>query len=80
MEITYIEPHKRYADKPIACRCYICGREYGTRSLQIHIKACRKKWDIEQKRLPVKKRKPCPEPPVEFDQVSNNYSILLMAC
>ena len=38
--------------------------------MQIHIKTCKKKWEIEQAKLPKKKRRPCPEPPVEFDGVS----------
>ena len=48
--------------------CYICGREYGTTSLEIHLKACRKKWDQEQEKKPPAQRKPCPEPPKDFDQ------------
>ena len=47
--------------------CYICGREYGTASLDIHIKSCEKKWENEQAKLPVKERRPCPTKPVEFD-------------
>ena len=34
--------------RPKTLVCYICGREYGTRSLGIHVKTCAKKWDIEQ--------------------------------
>ena len=34
--------------RPKLLMCYICGREYGTMSLEIHIKTCKKKWDIEQ--------------------------------
>ena len=33
--------------RPNALVCYICGREYGTRSLEIHLKTCEKKWDYE---------------------------------
>lgn len=55
-------------ERPKALMCYICGREYGTLSLEIHLKACRKKWDIEQAKKPVEMRKPCPEPPLNFDQ------------
>ena len=47
--------------------CYICGREYGTSSLEIHLKTCKKKWEIEQEKKPPRERKPCPEPPKEFD-------------
>ena len=33
--------------RPKALMCYICGREYGTASLEIHLKTCKKKWEIE---------------------------------
>lgn len=52
--------------RPKTIVCYICGREYGTSSIEIHLKTCRQKWDIEQSKLPVKERKPCPEPPKQF--------------
>ena len=32
--------------------CYICGRDFGTKSISIHIPNCIKKWESEQKRLP----------------------------
>ena len=67
MEVFFKDPRKKPAARPVACTCYICGREYGTHSLQIHIKTCKKKWEYEQAKLPKKKRKPCPEPPVEWD-------------
>ena len=31
--------------KPKALVCYICGREFGTASLEIHLKTCKKKWE-----------------------------------
>ena len=54
--------------RPKALMCYICGREYGTASLEIHIKTCKKKWDIEQEKKPPNQRRPCPEPPQNFDE------------
>ena len=33
------------AKKPKAVMCYICGREYGTASINIHIPQCIKKWE-----------------------------------
>ena len=66
MDLAYIG-QKPIAVKPKALVCYICGREYGTRSLEIHIKTCAKKWDNEQNKLPKRvKRKPCPEAPPGF--------------
>ena len=34
--------------RPKALMCYICGREFGTASLEIHIPQCRKKWELVQ--------------------------------
>ena len=31
--------------KPKSLVCYICGREFGTASLEIHMKTCKKKWE-----------------------------------
>ena len=28
--------------------CYICGRDFGTRSIGIHLPSCTKKWENEQ--------------------------------
>ena len=33
--------------KPKSLVCYICGREFGTASLEIHLKSCKKKWENE---------------------------------
>ena len=44
-------------------RCYICGREYGTKSIDIHIPQCKKKWIAVESQKPVKERRPLPEPP-----------------
>ena len=52
--------------RPKALMCYICGREYGSASLEIHLKACKKKWDIEQEKKPLHQRRPCPEEPQGF--------------
>lgn len=41
-----VEPVK-IPKRPKTLICYICGREYGSASLDIHLKACRKKWDID---------------------------------
>ena len=53
--------------RPQALICYICGREYGTASLEIHLRTCKKKWDTEQEKKPLHLRRPCPEPPKAFD-------------
>ena len=47
MDLSYINNKSKIAQRPVALVCYICGREYGTRSLEIHIKTCEKKWENE---------------------------------
>ena len=58
-----------FQNRPKALMCYICGREYGTKSLEIHIKTCMKKWEIEESKKPRKDRRPMPQPPKEFNQM-----------
>merc|ERR1711915_1032255 len=52
---------------PVAC--YICGREFGSKSIGIHVPNCRKKWEAEQLKLPKKDRKAVPEAPGDFEKV-----------
>ena len=33
------------AKMPRAVLCYICGQGFGTKSINIHIKSCIKKWE-----------------------------------
>ena len=49
--------------------CYICGRDFGTKSISIHIPNCIKKWEAEQKKLPKSHRRPPPQPPQNLDKV-----------
>lgn len=53
--------------RPKTIVCYICGREFGTRSLTIHIKSCQQKWENEQNLLPKKQRRKCPKEPPGFE-------------
>lgn len=43
--------------------CYICGREFGSKSLSIHEPQCLKKWQVENDKLPKKQRRPPPQKP-----------------
>ncbi|KAM3936462.1 zinc finger protein 474-like [Leptodactylus fuscus] len=49
--------------KPRTLICYICGREFGTKSLPIHEPKCLEKWKIENDRLPKGQRRPVPQKP-----------------
>ncbi|XP_074850233.1 zinc finger protein 475 [Carettochelys insculpta] len=57
------------SDKPPAIRrpptvvCYICGREFGTKSISIHEPQCLKKWHNENDMLPRHLRRPEPKKP-----------------
>ncbi|XP_006886056.1 PREDICTED: zinc finger protein 474-like [Elephantulus edwardii] len=57
------------SDKPAIVRrpptvvCYICGREYGTKSISIHEPQCLKKWHNENNLLPKELRRPVPKKP-----------------
>jgi len=53
----------------IGVMCYICGREFGSASITIHLPQCEKKWNIEQQKLPKKQRRPPPTKPFEYDTV-----------
>ena len=52
--------------KPPGLVCHICGREYGTTSLQIHVPQCAKKWKDQQKLLPRSERRPLPKAPMSI--------------
>lgn len=60
---------------PKSINCYVCGRAYGTRSVGIHLKTCRKKWDIEQSKKPKNRRRKCPEPPMGYDEFMKKKKI-----
>jgi hypothetical protein len=46
--------------RPPAVVCYICGREYGTKSILIHEPQCLKRFETENRKLPVNERRPLP--------------------
>jgi len=53
--------------RPKAINCYICGQQYGTASIDIHIPQCVKKWDKVESQKPKHERRPVPPKPVSFD-------------
>eukprot|EP00238_Polyblepharides_amylifera_P000467 CAMPEP_0196572788 /NCGR_PEP_ID=MMETSP1081-20130531/2772_1 /TAXON_ID=36882 /ORGANISM="Pyramimonas amylifera, Strain CCMP720" /LENGTH=283 /DNA_ID=CAMNT_0041890223 /DNA_START=102 /DNA_END=953 /DNA_ORIENTATION=+ len=54
------------AGRPRMLMCYLCGREYGSSSLPIHIPQCQKKWEAAEKQKPAKERRALPQPPKEI--------------
>nr|XP_015223223.1 PREDICTED: zinc finger protein 474 isoform X2 [Lepisosteus oculatus] len=53
----------RTSSKPCTLVCYICGREFGTKSLPIHEPKCLEKWKTENSALPKELRRPVPQKP-----------------
>lgn len=49
--------------RPPTVICYICGREFGSKSIGIHEPQCLKKWNVENDKLPEDKRRPEPVRP-----------------
>lgn len=47
--------------RPRTVVCYICGREYGTKSISIHEPQCLKKWHNENNLLPKELRRQEPK-------------------
>lgn len=43
--------------------CYICGREFGTKSISIHEPQCLDKWKVQNNQLPKEQRRPLPKKP-----------------
>ena len=53
----------RAMPRPRMLVCYLCGREYGTMSLPIHVPQCQQKWRNEELKKPKRERRKMPEPP-----------------
>lgn len=49
--------------EPVYVICYICGRKYGTKSIEIHEPQCLEKWKAENSNLPKQLRRPVPIKP-----------------
>lgn len=60
--------------KPKTIVCYLCGREYGSKSLNIHQKHCIHNWKHHQEKLPVQLRRDLPEPPSFANKTLDQYN------
>lgn len=49
-----------FARRPPAVVCPICGRQYGTASIEIHLKSCRAKFEADEARKPASQRRAVP--------------------
>lgn len=50
-------PKRAPGQRPRGLICPLCGREYGTASLEIHMKSCRIKFEQQQQDLPKSQRR-----------------------
>ena len=50
--------------------CYICGREFGSLSIAIHEPQCLKKFNIQNRKLPISQRKPLPKKPPQESEIT----------
>ncbi|CAF2918409.1 unnamed protein product [Rotaria sp. Silwood2] len=55
--------------------CYICGRKYGTQSIDIHEPQCLEKWHFENAKLPPNLRRPPPRKPDVHISSGGNFSL-----
>ena len=55
--------------RPRGIICFICGKEYGTASIEIHLKTCKKKFELQESEKPPSFRRPVPEAPPEFEMI-----------
>ena len=65
----FSDPKKKKQSRPQGIMCYICGKEYFSKSIDIHLKSCKEAWLREEKLKPKSKRRPLPEPPKNFDDI-----------
>jgi hypothetical protein len=53
------------AQRPMAYTCYLCGQQYGSKSLPIHIPQCQEKWLKTESVKPKNERRRLPESPLD---------------
>ena len=56
------------ARRPNAVVCYLCGQQYGTASIGIHIPQCQDKWLKVEAHKPKRERRPLPRAPAGLDE------------
>jgi len=55
--------------------CYLCGREFGTRSLPIHVPQCEKKWLSQEAQKPLAEQRPLPVRPERLNAILMGVSL-----
>lgn len=64
-----VPSEKKTIRRPPTVVCYICGREYGSKSISIHEPQCLKKFELENRKLPISERKPLPKKPINHPAI-----------
>ncbi|XP_033124109.1 zinc finger protein 474-like isoform X2 [Anneissia japonica] len=73
------KPKSTVIRRPQTVVCYICSREFGTKSISIHQPQCLKKWHIENNKLPRNLRRPEPiKPEVRTLNSNGKYDLAMM--
>lgn len=62
--------------RPPTMVCYICGREFGTKSIDIHEPQCLEKWHVQNNKMPKHQRRPAPvKPEVRTIGAKGSYDV-----
>ena len=56
--------------------CNPSGQQFGTHSIEIHLKSCKKKWEDNESKKPPNERKPVPVPSEKIENVVKNSKLL----
>ncbi|CAE6968156.1 ZNF474 [Symbiodinium sp. CCMP2592] len=48
---------------PVLVTCHLCGKDFGTASIDIHRQQCTRKWSQREAKKPTDERRPLPHPP-----------------
>jgi hypothetical protein len=62
-----LPPRPKAQKEMVYVLCYLCGRKYGTQSIEIHEPQCLEKWKIENANLPKNLRRPVPIKPAAMN-------------
>jgi hypothetical protein len=72
---THQSTHSAVPSKPRTVVCYICSREFGTQSIDIHEPQCLDKWHRENDQLPSSQRRPEPRKPEMIKAANGSYDL-----
>ena len=61
---------RKKQSRPMGIMCYICGREYFSKSIGIHVEKCKEKWIYTESQKPKHERRKLPKEPTNFDDMA----------